>query len=166
MAELACKIAEEMGAPDDQIEGIRIAALVHDIGKIYVPTEILIKPGELSQTEFDLIKIHPQAGYDILKSIDFPWPIAKAILQHHEKIDGTGYPNRLKGNKIILEAKIICVADVIETMASFRPYRPARGLKQAIREITENRGNFYDPAVVDACLKLHKEKMFQFLEKK
>ncbi|OQX94908.1 hypothetical protein B6I21_08205 [candidate division KSB1 bacterium 4572_119] len=166
VAELACKIAEEMGAPDDQIEGIRIAALVHDIGKIYVPTEILIKPGELSQTEFDLIKIHPQAGYDILKSIDFPWPIAKAILQHHEKIDGTGYPNRLKGNKIILEAKIICVADVIETMASFRPYRPARGLKQAIREITENRGNFYDPAVVDACLKLHKEKMFQFLEKK
>lgn len=164
VAELACMIAAEMDLPEDKIEGIRIASLMHDIGKIYVPTEILSKPSRLTESEFNLIKIHPQAGYNILKSIEFPWPVAEIIQQHHEKIDGSGYPKKMKGDKIIIEARIICVADVLETMASHRPYRPAKGLKQAIEEITQNRGKFYDPKVVDICLKLYKKRRLNFLE--
>lgn len=164
VADIASLVAEQMGLPKNQINGIRIASLVHDIGKIYVPTEILIKPSELTESEFNLIKIHPQAGYDILKSIDFPWPIAKIVQQHHERMDGSGYPYGLEGRNIVLEARIIAVADVLETMASYRPYRPARGIKQALHEITINRGGFYDPEVVDACLKLYKRKKFKFLE--
>ena len=164
VAKLACLIAKQMGFSDDRIEGIRIAALVHDIGKIYVPTEILSKPSVLSEPEFDLIKIHPQAGYDILKSIEFPWPIEEIILQHHEKMDGSGYPNGIIGETIILEARILCVADVLETMSSHRPFRPSRGIKKALNEIIKNRGIFYDPDVVDTCIKLNKEKKIKFLE--
>jgi len=166
VSELTCMIAEEMGLSKDKIEGIRIASLMHDIGKIYVPTEILSKPGKLSDSEFDLIKIHPRAGYDILKSIDFPWPIAQAILQHHERMDGSGYPDGLLGPEIIVEARIIAVADVVETMASHRPYRPAKGLKEAIKEIKAGRGTHYDSEIVDICLKFYKEKKFKFLEQK
>ncbi|NOZ62338.1 MAG: PAS domain S-box protein [Calditrichaeota bacterium] len=166
VSELTCMIAEEMGLSKDKIEGIRIASLMHDIGKIYVPTEILSKPGKLSDSEFDLIKIHPRAGYDILKSIDFPWPIAQAILQHHERMDGSGYPDGLLGPEIIVEARIIAAADVVETMASHRPYRPAKGIKEAIKEIKSGRGIYYDSEIVDICLKFYREKKFKFLEEK
>ncbi len=164
VSELACMIAEKMSLPKDKIEGIRIASLMHDIGKIYVPTEILSKPSKLSDSEFDLIKIHPRAGYDILKSIDFPWPIAQAILQHHERMDGSGYPDGLPGSEIIIEARIIAVADVVETMASHRPYRPAKGLREAILEIKSGRGIYYDEEIVDICLNLYREKKLRFLE--
>jgi putative nucleotidyltransferase with HDIG domain len=162
VAKLAVAIAEEMQLEHKQVEGIRMAALVHDLGKIEVPAEILSKPGELSDLEFMMIKQHPQAGYQILCNIDFPWPLADTILQHHEKMDGSGYPQGLSGEEILLEAKILCVADLIEAMASHRPYRPALGLDQAIQEITENRGKLYDCEVVDAALRLFKDKGFIF----
>ncbi|GAG56809.1 unnamed protein product, partial [marine sediment metagenome] len=145
-----------------KIEGIQIAALVHDIGKINIPAEILSKPSKLNEMEFSLIKNHPKVGYDILRKIDFPWPVAKIVLQHHEKIDGSGYPQGLKGEKILLEAKIIGVADVVEAMSSHRPYRPSLGIDKALEEIIQNRGVLYDPEVVDVCLKLFKEKDFKF----
>jgi len=151
-----------MKLPEDKIEGIRIAALVHDIGKISIPAEILSKPSKLNEMEFSLIKNHSKTGYDILKTIDFPWPIAKIVLQHHEKIDGSGYPQGLKGKKILLGAKIIGVADVVEAMSSHRPYRPSLGNDKALEEISQNRGTLYEPEVVDACLKLFKEKGFKF----
>jgi putative nucleotidyltransferase with HDIG domain/PAS domain S-box-containing protein len=162
VAKLAVAIAEEMQLEHKQVEGIRMAALVHDIGKIEVPAEILSKPGELSDLEFMMIRQHPQAGYQILCNIDFPWPLADTILQHHEKMNGSGYPQGLKGEEILLEAKILCVADVLEAMASHRPYRPALGLDQAIQEISENRGELYDCEVVDAALRLFKDKGFIF----
>ncbi|HDP98650.1 MAG TPA: PAS domain S-box protein [bacterium] len=164
VSELACKIAEEMGVSADTSEGIRIASLVHDIGKIYIPSEILSKPGILSESEFNLIKIHPRAGHDILKSIDFPWPIAVTILQHHERMDGSGYPQSISGEEIIIEARIISVADVVESMASYRPYRPAKGIKQAIEEISANQGKYYDPEIVQTCIKLYHQKKLNFLE--
>lgn len=160
VADLAVAIAEEMQLKHKQVEGIRMAALVHDIGKIEIPAEILSKSGELSDLELMMIRQHPQAGYHILSNIDFPWPLAETILQHHEKIDGSGYPHGLHGDKILPEAKVICVADVVEAMASHRPYRPALGLDQAIREITEKRGNLYDCEVVDATLRLFNNKGF------
>ena len=162
VCQLAVPLAQELGLPPDKIEGIRIASLIHDIGKIGLPTEILSKPSKLTDIEFSLIKGHSQIGYDILKSIDFPFPIAQIILQHHEKINGSGYPNKLKGDEILLEAKIIGVADVVEAMSSFRPYRPALGIDVALEEISQNKGILYDPKVVDICLKLFKEKSFKF----
>jgi PAS domain S-box-containing protein/putative nucleotidyltransferase with HDIG domain len=162
VSQLAVAIAQEMKLPEDKIEGIRIAALVHDIGKINIPAEILSKPSKLNEMEFSLIKNHPKVGYDILRKIDFPWPVAKIVLQHHEKIDGSGYPQGLKGEKILLEAKIIGVADVVEAMSSHRPYRPSLGIDKALEEIIQNRGVLYDPEVVDVCLKLFKEKDFKF----
>jgi PAS domain S-box-containing protein/putative nucleotidyltransferase with HDIG domain len=162
VSQFAVAIAQEMKLPEDKIEGMRIAALVHDIGKISVPAEILSKPSKLNEMEFSLIKNHPKTGYDILKTIDFPWPVAKIVLQHHEKIDGSGYPNNLKGDEILLEAKIIGTADVVEAMSSHRPYRPSLGIDKALEEISQNRGIFYDPEVVDACLKLFKEKGIKF----
>ena len=162
VTKLAVALAEEMGFPQDKIEGIKIAALIHDVGKINLPAEILSKPGKLSEIEFSLIKNHSQIGYDILKKIDFLWPIAQIILQHHEKINGSGYPGGLKGNEILLEAKIICVADVVEAMSSHRPYRPALGIDKALEGISQNRDILYDPKVVDACLKLFKERSFKF----
>jgi len=162
VCQLAVSLAREIGLPEDMIEGIRIASLIHDIGKIGLPTEILSKPTKLTDIEFRLIKGHSQIGYDILKSIDFPYPIANIVLQHHERLDGSGYPNNLKADKILLEAKIIGVADVVEAMSSHRPYRPALGTDKALEEISQNRGILYDPEVVDACLKLFREKGFKF----
>ena len=162
VSKLAVALAEEMGFPKDRVKGIKIAALIHDVGKINLPAEILSKPGKLSEMEFSLIKNHSKIGYDILKKIDFPWPIAEIILQHHEKINGLGYPGGLKGDEILLEAKIICVADVVEAMSSHRPYRPALGIEKALEEISQNKGILYDPEVVDTCLKLFKEKGFKF----
>ena len=162
VTKLAVALAEEMGFPKDRVEGIKIAALIHDVGKINLPAEILSKPGKLSEIEFNLIKNHSQIGYDILKKIDFLWPVAEIVLQHHEKINGSGYPRGLKGDEILLEAKIICVADVVEAMSSHRPYRPALGIAAALEEIIQNKGILYDPEVVDVCLKLFQEKDFKF----
>ena len=162
VCQLAIRIAQELNLSKDKIEGIKIASLIHDIGKVALPAEILSKPTKLTDIEFSLIKGHSQIGYDILKSIDFSYPVAQIVLQHHERLNGSGYPNNLKGNEIIMEAKIIGVADVVEAMSSHRPYRPALGMDKALEEIIQNRGTLYDPEVVDACLKLFKEKEFKF----
>jgi len=150
-----------MNLPDDQIDGIRMAATIHDLGKISVPAEILSKPTKLKKMEFDLIKAHSQSGYDILKDIDFSWPIARTVLEHHERMDGSGYPNGLTGDNILMESRIIAVADVVESMASHRPYRPSLGIEAALEEIEKNRGTHYDHAVADACLRLFREKGYQ-----
>lgn len=162
VARLACAIAEEMDLSDKQIEGIRMAGLIHDIGKIGVPAEILSKPGRLTDTEFALIKAHAQIAYDILKTTDFSWPLPQTILQHHERMDGSGYPNGLKDDDILVEPRIIAVADTVEAMSSHRPYRPALGIDKALEEISISRGVKYDPEIVDACLKLFAEDRFEF----
>jgi len=154
VARLACAIADEMSLSVDQINGIRTAAIVHDIGKLSVPVEILSKPGRLSDAEQSILKTHPQAGYEILDGIEFPWPIARIVQQHHERLDGTGYPLGLQGDKILLEAKILTVADVVEATSSYRPYRPANGIDAALGEITDHKGTRYAQEVVDACLGL------------
>jgi putative nucleotidyltransferase with HDIG domain len=154
VALLATAIAEEMGLPADRVTGIRVGGLIHDIGKIHIPTEILSKPGKLTPLELDIIKTHSEAGFDILKQTRFPWPIDQMILQHHEKLDGSGYPTGLKGEEILLEARIITVADVIEAMSSHRPYRPALGIEAALEEIRRHRGVLYDEKVVDSCLRV------------
>jgi len=154
VAELSRAIAIEMGLPEEQIEGIFMAGSIHDLGKISVPAEILSKPGPITETEFSLIKTHPQSGHDILKSIAFSWPIAQIALQHHERMDGSGYPQGLSGEDILIEARILAVADVVESMASHRPYRPALGIEPALEEISRNKGIHFDSNVVDACLKL------------
>lgn len=164
VAELARTIGEEMGLANDRIDGLRIAGIIHDIGKIYVPAEILSKPRALSPLEFSLIKTHPQVGFDMLKVIDFPWPVSTIVLQHHERIDGSGYPNHLAGDKILLEARILGVADVVEAMASHRPYRPALGVEAALDEVTQMSGRLYDPEVVDVCVRVFKEKKFEFMD--
>jgi len=151
VAGLACAIAREMSLSGEKIEGIRMAGLVHDIGKLSVPAEILSKPSQLTGTEFDLLKAHPQVAYDILKAIDFPWPVAEIVLQHHERMDGSGYPQGLKGDDILFEARILAVADVVEAMLSHRPYRPALGIDKAMEEIRKNKGKLYDQDVVAAC---------------
>ena len=162
VAALARSIAAEMNLSRDQIEGIRMAASIHDMGKISIPAEILSMPRKLSKLEFDLVKTHSQAGHDIIKDIDFPWPIANIILQHHERINGSGYPHGLRGDNILLEARILAVADVVEAMASYRPYRPALGLDTALEEITRNKNILYDGEVVEACLKIFREKKYEF----
>lgn len=162
VAALACAISRAMGLPIDKIEGIRVACLLHDIGKITIPIEILSKPGRLTETEFSFIKKHPQVGYDILKGIEFPWEVAKIVHQHHERIDGSGYPEGLQRDGILLEAKILGVADVVEAMSSHRPYRPARGVDKALGEILKNRGVIYEPDVVNTCIKIFAEKEFEF----
>lgn len=154
VTKLACSIAEHMGLSEDLIKGLRIAGLLHDIGKISVPAEILSKPGKITKDERNIIKNHCRVGYDILKSIEFQWPVAKIVLQHHERMDGSGYPLGIQGEKILLEARILAVADVIEAMSSHRPYRAALGLDEALEEIRINRGVLFDPVVVDACLDL------------
>jgi len=163
VSQLATTIAKakELCLSQDRIEGIRIASLIHDIGKIGIPTEILSKPTTLTDLEFSLIKEHSQIGYDILQSIDFSYPVANIVLQHHERLNGSGYPKKIKGGDILLEAKIICVADVVEAMSSHRPYRAALGVDKALEEISQNRGILYEPKVVDVCLKLFKEKGFK-----
>jgi PAS domain S-box-containing protein/putative nucleotidyltransferase with HDIG domain len=157
VAVLATVIAREMGLSKKQVEGIRIASLLHDVGKITVPTEILGKPGRLNSHEFSIIKKHPLVGYQILKEIEFPWEIAKITIQHHERINGTGYPKGLSREKIILEANILAVADVVEAMSSHRPYRPSLGTDKALAEILQNRNILYDPEVVNTCLKVFKK---------
>jgi len=159
---LARSIAQEMGLPRDTIDTIRMAGTIHDIGKISVPAEILSKPGKLTSVEMEMLKIHPQAGYDILKDTGLPYPIAEMVYEHHERLDGSGYPRGLKNGEILLESSILAVADVVEAMASHRPYRPALGLDAALSEIEQNKGILYHPEVVDACLKLFKEKGFRF----
>ncbi len=147
---------------DTRIDQLRIAAVIHDIGKMYIPSDILSRPGKLSAMEFNLIKIHSQSGYDIIKGMDFPCSVAESVLQHHERLDGSGYPNGLKGEDILLEAKILAVADVIEAMSSHRPYRPALGIDKALKEISKDRGRLFDPDVVDACLELFNSGKFEF----
>ncbi|MCX6560719.1 MAG: PAS domain S-box protein [Candidatus Aminicenantes bacterium] len=163
VADLAGSIAVEMGLSGDQIEGIRMAAVIHDIGKISVPTEILSSPRKLSAAEFSLIKTHVGSGYEILKDVEFPWPIARMVLEHHERIDGSGYPEGLTRDEILIESRVIAVADVVEAMASNRPYRPSVGIDFALEEITKNKAVFYDPEVVDACLRLFKEKGYRLI---
>ena len=155
---LAVAISKEIGLPEETIHGIALAASVHDLGKISVPAEILSKPGRLTDVEFQLMKEHVQRGYDILKDIKFPWPLATMVWQHHERMDGSGYPKGLKGDQILLESRILAVADVVEAMSSHRPYRPALGIGPALEEIGRGRGVLYDPSVVDACLKLFRER--------
>jgi response regulator RpfG family c-di-GMP phosphodiesterase len=162
VADLACAMAQLMEVRQDDIYGLRMASVIHDLGKITVPAGILSKPGRLSTLEYELIKNHVQAGYDILKRIEFPWPIADIILQHHERLDGSGYPQGLKQDQIMQLARILAVADVFETIASHRPYRPALGLQPAIDEIRANRGILYDPQVVDVCLTLVEDGTFDF----
>jgi len=162
VSQLTTAIAKELNFSPDKVEGIRIASLIHDIGKISVPTEILSKTTTLSDIEFSLIKGHSQAGSDILKAIDFSYPVAQIVLQHHERLDGTGYPNNLKGDEILLEAKIIGVADVVGAMLSQRPYRSAHSMEEVLEEISKNKGILYDPKIVDVCIKLFKEKEFKF----
>jgi len=159
---LGSAIAKEMNLSEEQIEGTKIAGLIHDLGKISIPSEILSKPGRITELEFDLIKNHSQIGYNILKTIEFPWPIEQIVLQHHERMDGSGYPSGLSGENILIESRILGVADVVEAISSHRPYRPALGIDKALEEISKNRGILYDPKVVDACLKLFKEKGFKF----
>lgn len=162
VTKLACTIAREMNLAPDQIDGVRMAGGLHDIGKIYVPAEILSKPGKISPVEYNIIKTHPQVGFDILKSIDFPWPVGEFVLQHHERMDGSGYPNGLKGEEIHLEARILAVADVIEAMSTHRPYRAALSIETALTEVEENMGTLYDPDVVEVCLRLFRKKEFSF----
>jgi PAS domain S-box-containing protein/putative nucleotidyltransferase with HDIG domain len=154
VARLACAMAKEMGLSEHTIQGIHLAAVIHDIGKLHVPAEILTKPGRLSEIEFSLIKNHPQDGYDILAGIEFPWPVAQIVRQHHERMDGSGYPLGLSGGDIVIEARIVGVADVVEAMASHRPYRPSRGVENALLEITAQKGMRYDAGAVDACILL------------
>jgi HD-GYP domain-containing protein (c-di-GMP phosphodiesterase class II) len=149
-----------MNISNDMIEGIYTAGKIHDIGKLAVPSEILSKPTRLSQPEIELIRSHPENGYNILKNIDFPWPIAQIVYQHHERVDGTGYPRGLNGNNILLEAKIIAVSDVVEAMASHRPYRPGLGIDVALEEIEKFSGSYFDPDVVEACVALFHENKY------
>ena len=158
---LAVAIAEELQLSKGQIEGITVASNLHDIGKINVPSEIWSKPGKLSDLEFAMIKTHCQAGFEIVKEIEFPWPVAEVLLQHHERMDGSGYPRGLTGDQLLLEARIMAVADVVEAMASHRPYRPALGIDTALEEISKNRGILYDPDVVDACLRVFRKNGFK-----
>ena len=166
VSQIATAIAKEMKLPKNKIEGLRVASLVHDIGKIGMPIEILSKPSGLTELGYDLMTEHPMTGYNILKEIDFPWPVAEIVLQHHEKINGSGYPNGLKGDNILIEARILCVADVIEAMSSYRAYRSSHTIKEVLKELNRNKGTLYDPMVVDACKELFKYKgaKFSFLE--
>jgi len=164
VADLARAIAVEMGLPQNEIDGIRMAGSIHDIGKLSIPAEILVKPTKLTNLEFLLIKEHSQSGYEMLKNVESPWPLAQIIYQHHERMDGSGYPGNLKGDEILMEARIMAVADVVEAMASHRPYRAALGIDAALKEIEQNKGIQYDKTVAAACLKLFREKGFQLEE--
>ena len=161
-ADLALAIATEMDLPKDTLDGIRMAGSIHDIGKLSIPAEILSKPTRLSEIEFSLIKEHSRKGYEILKDVESPWPLAEIVFQHHERMDGSGYPRKLKGEEILIEARILSVADVVEAMASDRPYRPGLGIDIALEEISKNRGILYDTGAVNACLRLFHEKDYKF----
>jgi putative nucleotidyltransferase with HDIG domain len=159
---LAEAIAKEMELPEKRVEGIRIAAMIHDMGKINIPSEILTKPARLTDIEYRMIKQHPTIAFDILKDIEFPWPIANIILQHHERMDGSGYPKGLSGDEILLEARILAVADVVEAMSSHRPYRPGHGIDVTLEEIESKKGLLYDENAASACLVLFRQKGFSF----
>ncbi len=165
VAALARAIAKEMDLPEVHVSSLYLAALIHDLGKIAVPAEILNKPGKLKPMEYELVRTHSQTGFDIIKDIEFPLPIAQMVIQHHERLDGSGYPLNLKDGQILLESKILAVADVVEAMTSYRPYRPGLGLDAALKEITENRGVLYDSTVVDTCISLFRNNMFSFTSK-
>jgi putative nucleotidyltransferase with HDIG domain len=162
VADLARAIASELGFSTDRIDGLRLAGLIHDIGKIALPAEILSKPTRLTEAELQLVRTHPKIGYDLIKSIDMPWPVAMTVLQHHERLNGSGYPIGISGNEILLEAKILAVADVVEAMSSHRPYRPALGMAKALEEISQNSGVLYEKDVVEACLKVLQQNGFGF----
>lgn len=164
VARIAIAIAQKLEMPKMQIDGLKLACIVHDVGKINIPAEILSRPGQLSEAEFQLIKQHPISGYEILKGIDFPWPIAQVVLQHHERLDGSGYPEGLHEKEILLEARIMAVADVIEAMASHRPYRPGLGIEPALQEIEKNSGAQFDPVVCETALRLFREEDFTLEE--
>jgi putative nucleotidyltransferase with HDIG domain len=162
VAQLAGELATRLGWTRPEADAVRFAGLLHDVGKICVPSEILTKPAALTPMEFELIKSHPATTYELLKDIEFPWPIARTALQHHERLDGSGYPEGLSGDEIISPARLLAVADVVEAMASHRPYRPALGIDAALDEIEDNSGVLYDPVVVDACLELFRAEDFVF----
>jgi PAS domain S-box-containing protein/putative nucleotidyltransferase with HDIG domain len=162
VAQLACAIAGEMGFAPEQVEAVQVAGLLHDIGKLSVPQDLLCKPGKLTDVEYELIKTHCKAGYDILRRVEFPWPIADIVVQHHERMNGSGYPSGIKEGEILIEARILAVADVVEAMNSYRAYRAPLGLDKALNEISRNSGILYDPTVVDACIRLFAQKKFQF----
>ena len=162
VAQLACAIAEKMGLAADTIEGLRIAGILHDVGKIRIPVSILSRSGKLLDAEYEMLKIHPQVSYEILKNVPFPWPVAQIVRQHHERIDGSGYPLGLSGDEILPEAKILAVADVTEANSSFRPYRPAHGIQAALERLAQQKGISYDADVVSACLALFREENFAF----
>jgi len=162
VSQLATAIATRLGLDEGTISGVRVAGRLHDVGKVSVPAEILIKPGRLSDVELKLIREHPEASHALLRAIEFPWPVAEIALQHHERLDGSGYPRGLLGGETRLEARILAVADVVEAMVSHRPYRPALGIEAALTEIEANRGRLYDPAVVDACLAVFRQERFVF----
>ncbi|MDP4795700.1 MAG: HD-GYP domain-containing protein, partial [Rhodospirillales bacterium] len=163
-ANLAVAIAKKMGLSKDRIEGVRLGASIHDIGKIHIPADILNYPRKLTENEYEIVKAHPQVGYEILESTSFPWPIKEMILQHHERIDGSGYPNGISGDDIIIEAKVLAVADVVDAMTAHRPYRPAFGIEKAIQELQGGRGALYDSSVVDACVELLSDKAFSWAQ--
>lgn len=162
VSELATAIAQQMGFDANRLDGLRLGGMIHDIGKIYLPAEILSRPGRLTDVEFTLVKTHSEVGAEIIANVDFPWPVAQMILQHHERLDGSGYPKGEAGEAILLEARILAVADVVEAMASHRPYRPALGVDKALDEIRQGRGHRYDADVVDVCLRLFDEHGYQF----
>jgi putative nucleotidyltransferase with HDIG domain len=162
VAKLAVALGREIGLSENQLKGLEVAGTLHDIGKIYVPAEILSKPGKLRKNEFNIIKDHAEVGYDLLKTIEFPWPVAQMVLQHHERLDGSGYPNGMTGDNIMIEARIMGVADVVEAMATHRPYRPAMNIEKALLELIQRKGTLYDAAVVDACVRLVSDKGFKF----
>jgi putative two-component system response regulator len=162
VAQLACAIAEKMGLAANTIEGLRYAGILHDVGKIRIPVSILSRSGKLLDAEYEMLKIHPLVSYEILKDIPFPWPVAQMVLQHHERIDGSGYPHGLRGDQILPEARILAVADVIEANSSFRPYRPAHGIGAALERLAEQKGIRYDADAVSACLALFADETFSF----
>jgi PAS domain S-box-containing protein len=162
VARICCAIGQDMGLQEERLKGLHMSAVIHDLGKIYIPAEILSKPGRLSDMETQMMKMHPEQGYHILKTIEFPYPVAEIVYQHHERMNGSGYPRGLTGKDILLEAKILGVGDVLDAMAAHRPYRAAVGIDQATLEISQNRGFLYDPVVVDVCLKLLWERGFPF----
>ncbi|MFH1446306.1 MAG: HD-GYP domain-containing protein [Chloroflexota bacterium] len=157
VGDMAMVIASQMGLPALRLEGIKMAGIVHNLGMIHIPVEMFSKEGKLTEIEFEIIKTHPQVGYDLLKHIEFPWPIAQMVLQHHEMIDGSGYPQGLKGEEIMLEARILAVADLVDAMSSPRPHRPVLGIEKILGEINKNKGRLYDPEVVDAYLKIFEQ---------
>jgi response regulator RpfG family c-di-GMP phosphodiesterase len=162
VCQLAVALGQGLGFDEDRLACLRLAALIHDLGKVYVPSEFLNRPGRLTEAEMGIIRTHPQVGHEIMRPLDFHWPISQIVLQHHERMDGSGYPQGLKGDEILLEARVIAVADVVEAMSSHRPYRPSRGLDEALAEIERNQGNVYDPGVVATCLNLFRTQGWDF----